>query len=169
MAFIHEQLYLRPTVQRSLHYLSGLHHLSGSTSYSAIFRFLHLLNGVTLSILRFQGFYCHFNLCYLPFNHRHLSFSGKRNFLELTVTDNRSIRIIPCCNPRTKFFPVRRFKVFLRGSWNLFAPGYRRRKSLAHCSVKWFGTTNKLFWHSPSRLLSIAAAIISKVFPAPTQ
>ena len=51
----------------------------------------------------------------------------------------------------------------------IFAPGYSRRKSPAHCSVKWFGTTNKLFWHKPRRLLSIAAAIISNVLPAPTQ
>ena len=27
----------------------------------------------------------------------------------------------------------------------ILAPGYNRKKSLAHCSVKWFGTTNKLF------------------------
>ena len=31
----------------------------------------------------------------------------------------------------------------------IFAPGYNRKKSLAHCSVRWFGTTNNDFWHSP--------------------
>ena len=50
----------------------------------------------------------------------------------------------------------------------MFAPGYNRRKSEAHCSTRWFGTTNNDFWHKPSLLLSIAAAIISNVFPAPT-
>ena len=28
---------------------------------------------------------------------------------------------------------------------SIFAPGYNRRKSLAHCSVRWFGTTNNDF------------------------
>ena len=37
-----------------------------------------------------------------------------------------------------------------------------------HCSVIWFGTTISDFVHRPKRLLSIAAATTSKVFPAPT-
>ena len=33
--------------------------------------------------------------------------------------------------------------------------------SEAHCSVKWLGTTKRDFWHSPSRLASMADAAIS--------
>ena len=50
----------------------------------------------------------------------------------------------------------------------IFAAGYSLKNSAAVCSVKWFGTTNIDLWHKPRRLLSIAAAIISNVFPAPT-
>ena len=50
----------------------------------------------------------------------------------------------------------------------MFADGYRRRNSEAHCSVRWLGTTKRDFWHRPSRLASIAAPTISNVLPAPT-
>ena len=51
----------------------------------------------------------------------------------------------------------------------IFAPGYNFWKSSPICSVRWFGTAKRGFVQSPSLLLSIAAAIISNVLPAPTQ
>ena len=35
----------------------------------------------------------------------------------------------------------------------MLAVGYSRRNSLAHCSIRWLGTANRDFWHSPRRFL----------------
>ena len=50
----------------------------------------------------------------------------------------------------------------------MFADGYSCKNSLPNCSMMWFGTTKIDLLHSPSLLLSIAPATISKVLPAPT-
>ena len=48
------------------------------------------------------------------------------------------------------------------------AAGYSRRNSAAVCWVRWLGTTKIDLLHRPRYLHSMADAIISKVFPAPT-
>ena len=52
---------------------------------------------------------------------------------------------------------------------NNFALGYNWRNSLANCSTTLLGRQYIGFWAIPSRRISIPAACISKVLPAPTQ
>ncbi len=128
----------------------------------------------------FQLLYCEMlaNLCFRFFdglldfihlflNQTLLSFCGQGYLFKLAVSDDNRI-IITGRNSRTEFFRLPGSKSFLLVT-SSFALGYRRKNSLAHCSVKWFGTTKKTFLTQAQTFqFHSAEAAISKLLPAPT-
>lgn len=92
--------------------------------------FLGLCNGI-------------FDFLDLIFDNPCLPFRRKRDFLKLRVADNDGI-VVAGCDAGAKRFRLAGSKSFLLVT-SSFALGYSRRNSLAHCSVRWLGTTNRLF------------------------
>ena len=127
---------------------------------------LHLLDGIVLRMIPLGFPDAVQDAVDLPPENNLLPLFGHRDFLKLRVSDDDGI-IIAGGNPGAELLPVLGFKILFGGNQNIggWVELEPFRRPLLRDVVC---TTIRDLVHRPSRLLSIAAATISKVFPAPT-